>query len=297
MKQFNLKTLKHIKSSTLIEKGWSFDKKYMIQTEDNTYIFRVAPIDKKEIKEKEYHIIETLYNKGITTHKPLEICVSDDKEEVGILLEYISGDQAEIVLPHLTKEKQYQLGYQMGQELKMIHSFEYKETSNWEETYTKKIEHRLSELEKCGFQSPVLDEIIQFVKDHMYLLKDRPTCLNHGDFHSGNMIITPDEEIYIIDYNRNKIGDPLYEFNRIFFSYSISPLFSTGILNGYFNDLVTEEHHLYIKFYLLSVVIGNIPWALQFDQKDVDFAKKSINDIYNTYNQLKSTIPNWYKNR
>lgn len=295
MNNFKFKTIKDIDSFSLIEKGWSSDQKYLIQSNNKKYIFRLAPIDQLESKTKEFQLIETLYNIGIHTHKPYEIIISEDQSKVGILLDYIPGDQAELLLEGLPKQKQYDLGLQMGQELKLIHQLEYQDQSNWGDTYKKKIDHRIRELQKCGYQSPILDEIVDFVKQHLYLLDNRPTCRNHGDFHSGNMIVTPEEEIYIIDYNRNKIGDPLYEFNRIYFSYRVSPLFATGILDAYFNHQVTEETHLYIKFYLLSVVIGNIPWALHFDQKDVDFAKKSIEEIYHTYNQLKSSVPNWYQ--
>lgn len=285
---------KDITKITQINKGWSFDMKYKIETNNKTYMLRTAPLDKYKVKEAEYKLIETLYQKGLSTHEPIEFGLCDNGQTTFLLLEYIEGDQAELILPSLTIEKQYQLGLKMGKELKEIHKLNYTLENNWTEQYKKKIISRIDAFRKCGFKSEIMNEIIEFVEKNTYLLFNRPTSQSHGDFHSGNLIITPEENIYIIDYNRMKIGDPYYEFNRIYFSYRISPYFAKGQIEGYFNNDIPDDFFLYLKFYLLSVMIGNIPWAMMYDQTDVDFAKESIDEVYEEYNNLKDTIPKWF---
>ncbi len=290
-----LSIYKDITNITEINKGWSFDKKYLVETKATKYMLRTALIDQLEKKQKEWDFISKVYGLELTTHKPIEFGTCNNDTEVYILLEYIDGEQAELILPTLAKEKQYDLGFQMGKELKKLHSLDRSSKTEWETQYNNKIISRIDSFKKCGFKSEVMNEIIEFVLEHTYLLKDRPMSQLHGDFHSGNLIITPSEDIYIIDYNRMKTGDPYYEFNRIYFSYRISPHFAKGQIEGYFNNEVPNDFFLYIKFYLLSVMIGNIPWAMMYDQKDIEFAKNSIEEVYKEYNSLKDTIPNWYK--
>jgi len=73
------------------------------------------------------------------------------------------------------------------------------------------------------------------------LLKNRPQVFHHGDYHIGNMLLTPDESVAIIDLNRMDTGDPWEEFNRIVWCSAVSPYFASGIINGYFNHQVPEE--------------------------------------------------------
>lgn len=47
------------------------------------------------------------------------------------------------------------------------------------------------------------------------LLNGRTQSYQHGDYHVGNMIISPDNALSIIDFNRSDFGDPWEEFNRI----------------------------------------------------------------------------------
>ena len=79
----------------------------------------------------------------------------------------------------------------------------------------------------CGIKLEGDDQIIAYIEANRHLLKGRPQCFQHGDYHVGNMIISPDGELSIIDFNRNDYGDPWEEFNRIVWSAAVSPPFAT----------------------------------------------------------------------
>ena len=67
------------------------------------------------------------------------------------------------------------------------------------------------------------NKIIDYIENNRYLLSGRPQCFHHGDYHVGNMIISPDNELSIIDFNRWDFGDPWEEFNRIVGAPAVSP--------------------------------------------------------------------------
>ena len=279
-----------------INKGWSFDEKFYIKDSNNIeFILRLSNIDKYNQKKEEFDSVIKFYSLGLSMSKPISFGVCNEGQLVYSLLSYIPGEQAEIVLPTLSKEKQYSLGFEMGRQLKKLHSLDVVEESNWEQDYTKKINSRIAGYRNCGIKNKYIDEMIVYVLNNLHLLKDRPTCLSHGDFHSGNIIITPDNDAYIIDFNRVKHGDPLYEFNRIFFSHRISKEFARGQVQGYFNNEVPDYFFEFLKFYTLSVIIGNISWASGYEQSDIDFAVESLEIIYKEYNAIETVIPNWYE--
>ena len=282
---------------TKIDKGWSHDTKYYIKDNSNEeFVLRVSDIQFFEQKQNEFNTVKLLSKMDIDMSVPIDFGICNDGANVYSLLTYIDGDQAELLLSNYSPDEQYQMGVKMGKALKKIHSVGFTYNNNWEETYTNKIHSRIKMYHECPVKSDKIDEVITFVLNHLYLLKDRPICLSHGDYHSGNMIIAPTGNISIIDFNRVKYGDPYYEYNRLYFSYRISPIFAKGQIDGYFNNKIPDDFFLYFKFYILSVIIGNIAWASEFSEEDVTFALKSIDEIYDDYDSLKETLPKWYKN-
>ncbi len=279
-----------------IEKGWSPDTKYYIQDNNGEeYLLRTSPISHYDAKKAEFDMVNHLFSLKLNMSKPIDFGVFNNKSKVYILLTYIPGDQAEILLKNLSKELQYNLGFEMGQQLKKIHSINYTDKTKWKEWYVNRIYNRIELYNKCGINQPIIEDFKKYLINNLNVLDNRPTCQNHGDFHVGNMIISPDNNIHIIDFNRIKIGDPIYEYNRIHFSYRISPQFAKGQIDGYFDKNIPDYFFKLMKFYILSVGIGSIAWAKDFGQKDIDYALRANQEIYDEYNQLTSDIPNWYK--
>ena len=60
-------------SKTLIEKGWSDDKKYCaIDKEGNKFLLRVSPIEQYEQKKNEFELMHKIATLDIPMCKPLE---------------------------------------------------------------------------------------------------------------------------------------------------------------------------------------------------------------------------------
>ncbi|MBU1020853.1 MAG: phosphotransferase, partial [Firmicutes bacterium] len=165
---------------------------------------------------------------------------------------------------------------------------------DWQSTYLGKMKERVEMFDDCGIESEIVEAMIQDVYQNIDLLKNRSQCLQHGDFHVGNLIINQEEDLFVIDFNRMKLGDPYYEFNRIGISSQFSPDFATGQIDGYFQDDTPTDFFRYLKFYTISVLIGTIPWSLKYTSDDLAFSLASLEHVYEEFQQLKSNQPTWY---
>ena len=82
---------------------------------------------------------------------------------------------------------------------------------------------------------------IEYINNNRHLLKGRPNVFQHGDYHIGSMMMNKNNELVVIDFERDDYGDPWEEFNRLVWSIQISYEFATGIVDGYFNKKVPDE--------------------------------------------------------
>lgn len=44
-------------------------------------------------------------------------------------------------------------------------------------------------MQLCPCRIPLQEEILDYYKSHVFLMKDRPQVFCHGDYHLGNMIV------------------------------------------------------------------------------------------------------------
>ena len=110
----------------------------------------------------------------------------------------------------------------------------------------------------------------------------------------GNMIITDNNELGIIDFNRFDYGDPWEEFNRIVWSVEVSPEFASGYINGYFENNVPNDFFKLMLLYISSNQISTVAWAKSFGEKEVDIAINQTKRVIQWYDNYKNYIPSWY---
>ena len=109
------------------------------------------------------------------------------------------------------------------------------------------------------------------------------------------MLITPDSELAIIDFDRSDFGDPWEEFNRITWSASKSPLFANGQINGYFGDQVPPEFFDLMSLYISVNLIGSIAWAMDYGEQELETTSNQIIEVLGWFEHFKRSIPRWYK--
>jgi aminoglycoside phosphotransferase (APT) family kinase protein len=293
---FDIKNYSTFEKIEPINKGWSSDKKYYIETVRNEkMLLRLADISEYDKKKSEFEMMKMLAECGVPMSQPVDFGICDNGKSVYSLFIWCDGEDAEIVLPKMTETEQYVLGVKSGQILREIHDIPApNEQEDWGTRFNRKTDSKIKNYQDCGMKIEGDDKIITYLEANRHLLDGRPQCFQHGDYHVGNMVISPEGELRIIDFNRNDYGDPWEEFNRIVWSAAVSPHFATGQFNGYFNGRPSLEFFKLLALYISSNMLSSIPWAIPFGEKDVQVMKNQAKDVLVWYDRMDNPVPTWY---
>ena len=105
-----------------INKGWSNDQKYYIRSTDGReLLLRISDISQYENKKKDFEAIKRLDNLDILISRPINFGICNNGQSVYSLLTWITGKDAEHILPELNSKDQYRLGVKAGEILRIIH--------------------------------------------------------------------------------------------------------------------------------------------------------------------------------
>ncbi|WP_404303814.1 aminoglycoside phosphotransferase family protein [Paenibacillus sp. DP01] len=280
-----------------IHKGWSSDNKYHIQTADGReLLLRISDIAQYDKKQREFESVKKLHHiDNILMSRPLDFGICNNGQSVYSLFTWVNGEDAEGVIPSLNAEQQYQLGFQAGEVLAKLHEIHAEQDLvPWAEHYNAKINRYIRNFESCGIALKGADQTISFIEQNRHLLENRPQTFQHGDYHVGNMVVTPSGELGIIDFNRLDYGDPWEEFNRITWCAGLSPLFASGRIHGYFHNDVPDLFFRLMALYIASNQLSSIPWAIPFGKEEVDDMVKRAEEVLEAYDYFQNYIPKWY---
>lgn len=294
---FSIPGYEQFNKFTLIEKGWSSDKKYMVTNNSNNKILiKVSDITEYDKKKAEFEAVERISQLGIPMMMPLQFGVIESENLVYMVFSWIKGSEAEIIIPSLTIKEQKKLGYDSGVILKKIHSIPAPVTQqDWADRFNAKIDRNIKRYKSCGIKAPMEDRIINFINNNRKYLVGRPQTIQHGDYHVGNIFITPNKRISVIDFNRWDYGDPWEEFNRIVWTIQSSEIFASSQLDGYFKDSIPDIFFRLMALYIASNALASIPWAIPFGETDINAMLSNIDQMLEHYNGFETFIPSWYK--
>ena len=133
-----------------------------------------------------------------------------------------------------------------------------------------------------------------YLSENRHLLAHRPQSYQHGDYHIGNMMITTEGVLTVIDFDKDDYGDPWEEFNRIVWSAQAAPDFARGMVDGYFGGDVPMEFWELLALYIGSNVLGSLPWAIPFGEKEVSVMRSQAVQVLQWYDNMKNVVPTWY---
>lgn len=279
-----------------VTKGWSSDRKYYIETKSGNRLFlRINDASSYNRKKFEFEMMKEVAAFGLPTPKPLAFGLCEDKQSVYSLFTWLAGEDAELALKDLTEAEQYALGIKTGKFLRQIHSIPAPNDQEvWETRFSKKTRKKIDNYAACEIKFPGDYQVIEYLESNWNLLKNRPQSFQHGDYHVGNMVLSKEQNISIIDFNRCDYGDPWEEFNRIVFSAKASPHFATGQLNGYFAGRPPLEFFQLLAFYIASNTLSAIPWAIPFGEKEITTMKNQAQDVLTWFDNMRNPVPSWY---
>ena len=120
-----MRTGNDVETVVLLSKGWSSDKKHLVETADGKLqLLRISDIGAYEYKKIEYEIITKYSRLGINMSMPIEFGTCNEGKNVYMLLSWVEGRDLEEVLTELSEQEQYKPGRQAGIILRKIHSMD-----------------------------------------------------------------------------------------------------------------------------------------------------------------------------
>ena len=274
--------------------GWSTDKKYIV-TDPNgrRLLLRTAKEDQFAVKQREYSFLEALAPLDINASRPVDFGRFDGG--VYTIYTWLDGESMEQALPALSESRQYELGVEAGRALRKIHSLPAPDgMEEWSVRMNRKMDRKIRMALDCELEIPGRDRKIAYINAHRHLLNGRPQTMQHGDYHCGNLLLTPDGHVGVIDFNRFDAGDPWEEFNRIVWCAQKSGAFASGRINGYFEDNVPSDFFPLISMYIFSNQLSSLPWAIPFGQQEIEVMLRQAEEVVSWYDGLTRDVPTWY---
>lgn len=284
-----------ITSRESIEKGWSGDQKYHVTTKDGAqYLLRISPASRKEQVQGMYQRMRSVQQLGIPMCLPIEW--GECGEGIYFLQSWITGQDAESVLPTLSGDAQYAYGLDAGRILKKLHSLPAPANAvPWGKRFNQKIDRKIKMYNECSLKYEGGEAFLNHIEKSRHLLSDRPQTYQHGDYHVGNMMIDDAGRLTIIDFEKDDRGDPWEEFNRIVWCAQMSPDFASGMVDGYFGGEVPMDFWNLLALYICSNTLSSLPWAVAYGEKEITTMRNQAAEILGWYDGFHTVVPNWYR--
>ena len=280
-----------------INKGLSGDEKYYVETaQGQRYLLRISNIESYERKKTMYDMMGRVASLGVYMSVPVDFGICNNGKNVYQLLSWCDGETADIVLPKLSHDEQYMLGVKSGQNLRRIHSIPAPSgLEDWYYRFVRINDGRLRTFFSCGVHIDGSDAILAFYEENRHLLRGRPQCFIHGDYHNDNLLISANRDIMVVDWDLidSLYGDPWSEFSRIL-NANLVPHFTTGQIHGYFDGEPPEEFWRILALYLSTGALVLVSWAVYVEPGCRDESIQTANNIMNWFDEMRNPVPKWY---
>lgn len=278
-----------------VEAGWSSDVKYyVLDAHNREYMLRLSDISQDQSKRIEFERIQNFNTLDFEMSRAVEFGTCNAGSMVYMLLTWVAGESLESSLKVLSEQKQYELGIKAGKILKAIHDLPTIEVVDVLAKKEKMLE-KLARYERCGYRVEQDDKIINYIKSHLDDLNDLKAVMNHGDYHVGNLILTSDFEVGVIDFNRMQVSDYVEDFYKVqSFNVEVSIPFSIGQIHGYFQGNPSEEFWKVLALYNAYAALNSITWATKFGQEEIEGMIRRCRQTMKDYDSFTQVVPRWY---
>lgn len=280
-----------------VHKGWSSDQKFYIEDKSGCkLLLRLSSGRDLQRKQAEYEAVKRFNTLGFPMSRAIDCGTCGQGEYVYMLLTWVEGEPLEERLLELASAEQYRLGEEAGRMLKEMHLLPGAHApAGWEQAMQSKILRRIKEYEECPYRVEGDEQVIAFVKANVSLIHQVEIVYQHGDFHIGNLIYTPEGGIGVIDFNRWDIGDYADEFCKLqIFDRERSVPFARGRLKGYFGGEPPEEFWKRQALYVAYTSLFSILWSIPFGSADIEGMIVRCRQAMEDYGHFTTWIPRWY---
>ena len=192
---------------------------------------------------------------------------------------------------------QYRVGGQVGESLKRMHSIVApSDYPAWDKRWIERYHRLKPSFEAIVSDNPSYQSVLPFIEENISLLANRPSAIQHYDFHPGNVLINGKEFSGLIDLQKITHGDPINEFYKLeYFTVQQSRDFARGIVDGYhyYQPIPIEFwelHRLYAAIHIVSAEVWGHIGALDQKDKFQQYTKFTLAQ----FEHFQRLIPKWY---
>ncbi len=275
-----------------IEKGFSQEKKFQIQTNAKDLLLRIAPLDALSRKQEEFGIMKQLFAEGVRCNCPVEMFTEDDG--VYSLFHYLPGDDAETAITGIPDDAGFKAGVQAGRDLKKINTLE-RPARNWKSQKLEKHDRYVAKYRQMGCHFPNDDKVLDFIRQHWDQINPGNDRFLHDDFHLGNIVMLRGVYSGILDFNRYDWGDPLHEFVKLeWFTWPVCEAFARGQIKGYFGDRgISDADCLTLSVYIAMSIFSTIVWTQIYHPHTMPSIRAKVDAILTRYRCFDQIRPKW----
>lgn len=281
-----------------IHQGVSGDAKYRVETaEGRRFLLRISGIESYERKKTMYDMMARAASLGVSMSRPVDFGVCNGGKNLYQLLSWCDGVTADALLPTLSETEQYTLGIKAGWNLRLIHTIPAPDgIEDWYSRFVRINDERLRAYIHYGVPIVGSDAILAYYQENRHLLRGRSQCFIHGDYHTGNLLVSESRDIAVVDWDLldSLYGDPWSEFNRLPMGLNFFPHFATGLLRGYFHDEPPEEFWKIFALYLSTGALILVSWAVYVEPGCLEECKQSAWNVVRWFDGMRSFMPVWY---
>lgn len=270
-----------------ITKGFSGEEKWLVYYQQKRCLYRQFDTQQYTKKQQEFLLLQQLFSSGTHTYEPLEL--GSDY----MITTFLEGIDAEELIVALTAKEQYQVGIDASADLRRIHQIKAEENT-WASYQKAKYERYRKTYHERGYNYDFMPKVEQYIDAHLHLLNERPTHLQHDDFHLPNLIIHEHHYAGVIDFGRFDWGDPIWDFVKLgLFSAERSALFSIGLIEGYYAHQLPDDFWTLYTMYAGMLAFSSIIWADNIGQLQTTLPH--VERMIQDHNGFQNVIPSWFK--
>lgn len=109
------------------------------------------------------------------------------------------------------------------------------------------------------------------------------------------MIISPNKELYAIDFQGSGVVDPYYALTGVMVTAEVSTQFSIGQLHGYFGGNVPDDFQELNAYYMAAESIHAFAVAAALGQEEIDYSNEMSKAALGWFDNFNNLIPSWYE--
>ncbi len=278
-----------------VREGWGTDEKYEIYTHTGEHLFLRASSDADpKRKYGEFAFVQRCQGMGFVTPKTIDCGMHHGR--VYQLLGWVEGELLSHEIIGMPESEQYRFGQEAGRALAAMHSVmlepsELAAAEGLVQRRKRTILNYMSSRHRMAGD----DSVLIFIAEHVTQPK-RIVGL-HGDFRLENLVLTPEGNLAVIDFDRRCVGDRWQDFQRAqAFSAPCSTAFVNGQLHGYFRGDPPDEFWEAFAYETAYGTIEQILWAIPFGENMIGKMQENyVRAMRDFRGFLPCEPPAWYE--